>query len=289
MDGWQLHIRWIWVFYILLSVWMGGQMACAAKRIEDTMPVWKTRFPIMVIAHRGFSGAAPENTMASFRKAIDAGSDMLELDVHLSKDGEVVVIHDESVAKTTNGQGRIVDFTLKELKKLDAGSWFGPQFSGERIPTLKEVLEVAKGKILVNIEIKNPTHGRYFITELTDRAWQEVIKAEMVQQVIFSSFNPSALERIREKTPRGRVALLYHKPWESLREVTGGDSYAILNLRNIHLTKSKIAKIRQAGMQVNVYTVNPEEEMEQFVQWEVDGIITNHPDRLIKILQKKFP
>ena len=264
-------------------------MGCAGKRIEDAMPVWKTRFPIMVIAHRGFSGAAPENTLASFQKAIDVGSDMLELDIHLSKDREVVVIHDESLAKTTNGQGRIADFTLSELKKLDAGFRFGPQFSGERIPTLKEVLELAKGKILVNIEIKNPTHGRYFITELADRAWQEVNKAGMVHQVIFSSFNPAALERIREKIPRSRVALLYHKPWESPREITGGDSYAILNLRNIHLTKGKIAKIRQAGMQVNVYTVNPEKEMEQFVQWGVDGIITNHPDRLIKILQKKFP
>ena len=243
----------------------------------------------MVIAHRGFSGAAPENTLAAFQKAIDVGSDMLELDVHFSMDREVVVIHDETLERTTNGRGQVVDLALKELKKLDAGFRFGPQFSGERIPTLKEVLELAKGKILVNIEIKNPAHGRYFISELADRAWQEVKKAGMVHQVIFSAFNPAALERIREKTPRSRVALLYHKPWESPREVTGGDSYAILNLRNIHLTKNKIAKIHQAGMQVNVYTVNPVEEMEQFVQWGVDGIITNHPDRLIKILQKKFP
>ena len=275
---------------ILLGLFIGGPMGCAAKRVEDSMiPTWKTRFPVMVIAHRGFSGEAPENTLAAFQKAIDVGCDMLELDIHLSKDREVVVIHDETLERTTNGLGKVTDSTLKELKKLDAGSRFGPQFSGERIPPLKEVLELAKGKILVNIEIKNPTHGQYLITELADRAWQEVKKAGMLNQVIFSSFHPASLERIREKDSRSRVAFLYSKPWESLREVTGGTSYSVLNLRNIHLTKSKIAQIRQAGIQVNVYTVNSEEEMEQFIQWGINGIITNHPDRLIKILQKKFP
>jgi glycerophosphoryl diester phosphodiesterase len=110
----------------------------------------------------------------------------------------------------------------------------------------------------------------------------------MLNQVIFSSFNPMALERIKAKEPRAWVALLYHKDWNFLREVTGGESFFLLNLRRNFLTKGKITKIHQEGMKVNVYTVDSEEEMEQFIRWGIDGIITNQPGRLIKILQEKF-
>src|SRR5690606_9559351 len=153
---------------------------------------WSGKFPVMVIAHRGFSGAAPENTLAAFRKGIEIGSDMIELDVHLSRDGELVVIHDETLERTTNGKGRVADNTLMELKDLDAGSSFAPQFSGEKIPTLIEVIELAKGRVLVNIEIKNPTHQRYSITELAEKTLREVKKAGMIDKFIFSSFNPAA-------------------------------------------------------------------------------------------------
>src|SRR3972149_9393656 len=121
------------------------------------VPYWTGRFPVMVIAHRGFSGQAPENTLASFKKARELGSDMIELDVRFSKDGHMVVMHDDTLDRTTNGRGKVADYTLKELKQLDAGSWFAPQFSDERIPNLNEVLELAKGKILVNIEIGTPS------------------------------------------------------------------------------------------------------------------------------------
>lgn len=241
----------------------------------------------MVIAHRGFSGAAPENTLAAFQKAIEIGSDMIELDVQLSKDGNLVVLHDENLERTTNGRGRVVDSTLQELKKLDAGSWFGEQFSGAKIPTLSEVLDLAKGRVLVNIEIKHPAHGQYPITELADQAFEEVKKAGMVNGVIFSSFNPSALEWIKNNEPRVRVALLYHRDWNSLPEITAAKGYLVLNLRHTYLTKTKIAKIHREGMKVNVYTVNSEEELVKFVRWSADGIITNHPHRLIKILKRK--
>jgi len=262
-------------------------MGCAGKRVEEMkVPYWIGRFPVMVIAHRGFSGAAPENTLTAFQKAIEVGSDMIELDVQLSKDEEVVVIHDETLERTTFTGGKVFDYTLKELKKLDAGSWFGPQFSGERIPALKEVLGLAKGRILVNIEIKNPTHGQYSIIDLAKAALREVKKAGMLNQVIFSSFNPAGLEWIQEREPRVWVALLYHKSWSSLAEVTEGKNYSVLNLRNAYLTKDKIVKIHSEGMKVNVYTVNFEEEMEQFIRWGIDGIITNYPELLIKILEK---
>ncbi|MBM4331722.1 MAG: glycerophosphodiester phosphodiesterase [Deltaproteobacteria bacterium] len=287
MRNWGIYKKWAGTLLILVSILMGGQMGCVMKG-EEMKPTWKTKFPVMVIAHRGFSGEAPENTLAAFQKAIEVGSDMLELDVHLSKDKEVVVIHDETLERTTNGQGRVADLTLKELKKLDAGFRFAPQFSGERIPALKEILELARGRLPVNIEIKNPSHSQYSITELTDRALLEVKKAGMLPEVIFSSFDPVALERIKEREPGARVALLCHRDWILLQEVTLGKPYSVLNLRRNFLTREKIAKIHQEGMKVNVYTVDSEEEMEQFIGWGIDGIITNQPDRLIKILQKKF-
>ena len=264
-------------------------MTCATKKAaEMAVPYWTGKFPVLVTAHRGFSGDAPENTLAAFKKAMEVGSDMIELDVRFSKDGQIVVMHDDTLDRTANGRGKVSDYTLKELKQFDAGSWFAPQFSGEHIPTLVEVLELAKGKIRVNIEIKDESLGRYKITDLADRALQEVKKAGMEDQVIYVSFYPVALERIQERDSRLWVGLLYHRPWNSLHEVTGGKSFPVLGLRNSYLTKGKIDKIHQQGMKVNVYTVNSEEEMEQFIRWGVDGIITNHPDRLIKILQKKF-
>jgi glycerophosphoryl diester phosphodiesterase len=253
------------------------------------LPYFTGKFPVLVIAHRGFSGAAPENTLAAFKKAMEVGGDMLELDVHFSKDGQVVVIHDDTLDRTTNGRGKVGDYTLKELRQFDAGSRFAPQFAGERIPTLVEVLKLAKGKIPVNIEIKNDSPSPYKITDLADRVLQEVKKAGMEGEVIFSSFYPSSLERIKERDPRIWVALLYHRDWSSLREVTGGRAFPVLNLRLSFLTQEKIARIHREGMKVNTYTVNSEEEMERFIRWGVDGIITNHPDKLIRILKQKFP
>ena len=273
---------------VILLLLSGGFMGCAAKKVEIVkFPYWTGKFPILVVAHRGFSGAAPENTLIAFAKAIEVGSDMIELDVHLSRDGEIVVIHDETLERTTNGKGRVVDHTLQELKKLDAGSSFGPQFAGERIPTLKEVLDLAKGRVPVNIEIKNPTHGKYPIAELTEKVLREVNQAGMMDRVIFSSFNPAALEWIGRKEPRAWGAFLFHRSWNFLRDIPGSQEYAVLNLRNIHLTREKVAEIKKAGKRINVYTVNTDEEMEQFGRWGADGIITNHPDRLLKILQKK--
>ncbi len=289
MNSFKNHQRGGGIIFLLLAIWMGGEMACARKKaVEMIVPYWTGKFPVIVIAHRGFSGQAPENTLASFKKAIELGSDMIELDVRFSKDGQVVVIHDNTIDRTTNGRGKVADYTLKELKQFDAGSWFAPQFSGEQIPTLKEVLELAKGRIRVNIEIKNESLGQYAVTDLADRALQEVKEAEMADQIIFSSFYPSALTRIKQRDPRIWVALLYSRSWNYLPEITGGNPFSVLNLRNSYLTKGKIATIHQKGMKVNVYTVNSEEEMQQFVEWGIDGIITNRPDRLIKILHKKF-
>lgn len=273
-------------FIILLG---GGQMRCAKRMVGDRAdPLWTGKFPVFVIAHRGFSGVAPENTLIAFKKAIEVGSDMIELDVHLSKDGHVVVIHDDTLDRTTNGKGKVVDWTLEELKRLDAGSKFDPKFSGEKIPTLKEVLDLSRSHVLVNIELKRGDLGQYTLKDLTDRSLQEVERAGVIDQTIFSSFDPSALERIREKNPRVRVAYLYNKSWNFPQEVIEGRSFNTLSCRKSVLTDTNISKAHKEGVRVNVYTLNSEEEIERFLNMNVDGIITDYPDRLIKILQKRY-
>jgi len=218
---------------------------------------------------------------------MDLGVDMIEFDVLLSQEGQVVVIHDDTLNRTTNGKGKVADYTLHELKQLDAGSWFGKQFSGEKIPTLKKVLELTRGQVFLNIELKKGDLGQYTMEDLADRSLQEVEKAGMLNQVIFGSFDLSAIERIREKNPHIPVALIYSKSWTSPQEVTGGKSIPILSCSGKVLTQANTSKAHRQGMKVLVWTPNTEEHMEAFLNMGVDGIITNHPDRLIKILQKR--
>jgi glycerophosphoryl diester phosphodiesterase len=270
-------------------LWIGGVMSCPESRSEDLASIpWAGKYPVLAIAHRGFSGAAPENTLAAFKRAMEVGSDMIELDVHLSKDGQVVVIHDDTLKRTTSGAGKVADLTLQELKKLDAGKWFGSRFFGEKIPTLREVLELTRGKIPVHIELKEGDLGQYTITDLVDRSLEEVEQAGMLNQVLFGSFSLAAVDRVREKHPRLPVALICSKPWNLPQDATGGRPIPIISSSGKVLNQANAAKARQQGMKVVVWTLDQEEHMEQFLDVGVDGIVTNHPDRLIRILQKRF-
>lgn len=275
---------------VLAMLWMGAAMGCATQKpdVPPRLP-WAGKFPVLVIAHRGFSGAAPENTLAAFKKAIDAGADMVELDVHLSKDGHVVVIHDDTLDRTTNGKGNVASYTLSQLSEFDAGSWFNPRFSGERIPTLQEVLNLARGRIPVHIEIKKGDLGPYSIADLANRSLQEVEKAGMLSQVLFGSFDPAAIDRVSQSNPRARVALIHNQPWTVPQEVTGGRNIAVLSCGGKVLTQSNISGAHRRGLRIFVWTLNTDEQMQHFLNLEVDGIITNHPDRLVNILRKKYP
>ena len=246
------------------------------------------KFPIVVVAHRGFSGVAPENTMVAFKKAVEVGSDMIEFDVRLSKDGEVVVMHDEYVERTTNGKGKVIDLTLDDLKKLDAGSKFHSTFYGEKVPILREVLQLAYGQVKVNIELKEGDYGRWTILDLAERALKEVEMIGMVDQVMFSSFDPVAIEGIMKKSRTIPVAYIYNRPWSLPRQVTEGRPFPILNCRKSVLTTENISMANQEDIRVGVYTLNTEEEMERFIDLKVDAIITNQPDRLISILKKRY-
>ncbi|MBM4277775.1 MAG: glycerophosphodiester phosphodiesterase [Deltaproteobacteria bacterium] len=276
---------------LLLLVAMGGAglagcNMCRAEPFKNIFP--SGRFPVIVIAHRGFSGGAPENTISAFKKAIEVGSDMIELDVRFSKDGEIVVIHDETLERTTTGKGRVIEKTISELKQLDAGSKFHSSFSGEKIPTLRDVLQLAHRQIPVNIELKMGDYGRWTILDLAERAVGEVEKAGMVDQVIFSSFDPEALQRVLKKNQTVPVAYLYNRFWSFPQEVTEGRPFPTLNCRKSVLTSENISRAHQEGIRIGVYTLNTEEEMKRFIDLKVDAIITDYPDRLIDLLKKRY-
>jgi len=233
------------------------------------------------IGHRGASAAAPQNTLAAFRKAIELGADGVELDVQLSKDGAVVVIHDFSVDKTTNGTGRVAEKTLAELKALDAGSKFSPQFAGERIPTLSDVFDVLEGKLLVNVELKAPDRNRD--TSLVAPVLEVVRTHGMEKRVLFSSFNHHVLRAMKQLAPGIPIGLLYapHSPVYARRAWL--DPFEPHEARHPHysmLSAPIIGWYHRRGLRVNTWVVNEPDEMRRLIEVDVDGIITNKPDVL---------
>ena len=274
------------IFIISLS---GGFIMASAqlKTTPELGAAWRGKYPITVTAHRGFSGENPENTLAAFHAAIAAGADMVELDVHLTRDNELVVIHDDTLERTTDGKGNVADKTLAELKALDAGFRFNPRFAGERIPTLTEVLDITRGRILVNIELKKGKNFPYTMEQLADRTLAVVEKAGMMDQVLFSSFDPAAVDRIRARNPRLPIAVITQKPWATPEEAGGGKLYPAINSSFKNLNEKNVRLARTAGLQVHAWTVNTPADMEKVISLGVDGIITNHPDSLIDLLKGK--
>ena len=246
------------------------------------------RIPL-IVGHRGASAVAPENTLASFRRAIEEGADAIELDVHLTKDGEVVVIHDSSLNRTTNGRGRVREHTLNELKRLDAGCWFHKKFHSEKIPTLAEVFELLPLSIGVNIEIKADGLENKN-QDITDRCIDLIKYFKREKSILISSFQYKFLTRIKLLSPELATALLYdplHQFSESkiILAKSVGAKYIILNGR--YLRKRVIGSIHTNGMMVGEYTVNTKRRFERSIHSGVDIIITDNP-RKIKDFQKMF-
>lgn len=228
------------------------------------------------IAHRGFSANYPENTLISFKKAIEEKADMLELDVHLSKDKELIVIHDDTFDRTSNGKGNVSQLTLKEIKNLDAGSWFNKNFVNEKIPTLEEVLKEIKGKVLLNIELKCSED------ECVKKTISAVEKFNMVDEVILSSFNHQTLVLAKKINPKIKTAALVMSV-SDLQKIINEIKPDAINPNYTFIKKFTIKKIHEAGLKINVWTVNDEASIKRLIEWGVDGIISNYPDKVKKI------
>ena len=236
-----------------------------------------------VIAHRGFSGAAPENTIAAVRAAIEIQADMAEIDVTLTSDGHIVVIHDETLDRTTNGSGLVSDFSLTALQQLEAGSWFAPRFAEERIPTLDAVLDEVEGRILLNVEIKSESVDRGVVPKVAS----VIRKRGMIDQVVVSSFSPAALEQMHSEAPEILTAVLYntkfHKGQDSVEIVTDLGA-TVFNIKRQRLTKKMMRRCADNDIPVGIYTVNKPARMRRLVKKGIDAIFTDHPDRLLEIL-----
>jgi glycerophosphoryl diester phosphodiesterase len=280
-----------------------------------------------VIAHRGASAYAPENTLASFRQAVEMKADWFELDCTLTRDGEVIVIHDDKVDRTTNGKGAVRTLSLEEIKKLDAGSWKDPQFAGERLPTLGEALDTAQGHTGVYIEIKDSGEDAQLQAQIMDLVKdqttltpqlrsqvQKLIEASgtpnleltrkvialvrdrhMQRKVVIQSFSPIVCAVALAEAPDIRVEILggddKKKPamWEGFLRWGYLLGVAGFNPHAEAITPGRLAAFHAAGKTVSVWTVDKEEDMQRLAQWGVDNIITNRPDVCRKVLSETLP
>ncbi len=227
-----------------------------------------------IIAHRGANANAPENTMAAFQLAMDQGADGFELDVRLSGDGQVVVIHDGTVDRTTNGSGRVSEMSLKQLKSLDAGG-------GERIPALAEVLAKFGGNGLINIELKNFSS---IFDGLPHKVAELIIHYKLVDSVIVSSFNPINFRRIRRLLPDVPIGLLT-PPHQAKLWLWRLFKYDALHPHFSDVDEALVTAAHSCNRQVNVWTVDDHEEITRLAALNVDSIITNQPVRAREVLE----
>lgn len=236
--------------------------------------------PFLVIAHRGDSTHAPENTLAAFRKAIDTGADMIELDVQLTSDGVPVVFHDAVLDKHSNGTGLLSDFTTEKIRNLDAGSWFSKDFVGEKIPLLSEVLELAKENILLNIEIKSEAVSDNAYSGVEYKVCELVRLFAIEKQVLISSFDYRVPGRVAKINPEIKTGLLYN------RETSGGrtpaelvQSYGAFSFHcsRWQVRKQWITQCKKIGAPVYVYTVNGRWTMKSLIKKGVAGIFSDRP------------
>ncbi len=237
-----------------------------------------------IIAHRGFSSQAPENTMAAFEWALHFGVDGLEFDVHLTRDGVPVICHDEAVDRTTNGQGLVKDYTYEELTRLDAGSWYGPEFRGERIPALMELLErVRQTDLLINIELKTNIFTYPGIEEQVTGMLRDLA---MVDQCLISSFNHYTLVRTLTIMPQLRIGALYetdlYQPWRYAKTFNAN----ALHPGHHSINPAMVAAAHEAGLMVNPWTVDQPEAIRRVSAAGADALITNCPDVAKSVLQQ---
>lgn len=227
----------------------------------------------LVIAHRGASAEAPENTIAAFELAIDQGADGIELDVHLSADEHPVVIHDFTLERTTEGAGPVSAHRVRELKRLDAGGWWDRRFQGQRIQTLQEVLERFRDRARFWVELKG---GSRLYPGIEDRVVSMLEIYDVVDRTLVQSFDHDAITRIRSLSREIRVGVLVAKAPLEAALLEPGVASAICPAADL-VTDSLVADIRRAGLECYVWTVHEPALMDRLVDWNVNGIITDRP------------
>ncbi len=237
------------------------------------------------IAHRGASGHAPENTMAAFEKAFEMKADYIEIDVQMTKDKELVAIHDTTVNRTTNGVGAVGDYTLEELQQLDAGSWFSDDFSGEKIPTFGEILDTYRGKIGILIELKSPELYPGIEEKVAHALTERNMDQPNNQKIIIQSFNHESVQTSKELLPNIPHGVLAGLAWANVtdEQLEQFATYADFFNPNLNIvTDELVNRVHHAGMEIYSYTVRTQKQADKLFNHGVDGIITDFPEYVYK-------
>lgn len=237
---------------------------------------------IINYAHRGASGYCPENTMAAFARGLELGATGIETDVQLSKDGQLVLIHDEQLKRTTGAAGLVKDYDLAELKKLDAGSWMSKDFEGQTIPALEELFDLVKQRnMILNLELKN---GFIQYPGIEEKIIAMIKKYDMVERTIISSFNHYSLAYCHQLAPEIQTGILYmeglYEPWKYAEQIGA----TALHAYKYAVIPEWVAEAAKCGKIYNPFTVNEPHEMQRLIDAGVAGIITDYPDRLAQLL-----
>lgn len=239
------------------------------------------------IAHRGASGSAPENTLAAFKKAIEIGVDAVELDLHGTADGEIVVIHDASLNRTTNMRGQINQTTLARIKCADAGAWFDAAFTGEPVPTLTEALKCISSEAalykrapIAVLEIKDPLIGETVV--------EKIREVNMLEMAVIISFHASVLQTVRAAEPRIPTGWLIGNhngsvfPAQLCQQLAELGS-SLLNVNHLMITAEFAYEVRRRGITLWSWTVDSIDRMRQMKEFGVQGITSNHPERFAAV------
>ncbi len=234
-----------------------------------------------ILAHRGASGEAPENTRAAFELAAAQGADGIETDIRYTRDNRIVICHDEELLRLTGTPGKVSDFTLAKLRQLNFAKHFG-DFPAEPIMTLAELLTLAKAaNFYVNLEVKHSYHALYQYRTLAEEAASEVIKQDMVGQVIFSSFVFPYMMRLKKRRPEIACAFLFEKQHTFTIGLAKHSKMEALHPRQDLVTEAYLDSVHEAGLKLNTWTVNEPADIEQMLDIGVDAIITNYPARAL--------
>lgn len=230
-----------------------------------------------IFAHRGFSGNYPENTMLAFRKAYEIGCDGIELDVQLTKDSVMVIMHDETIDRTSSGKGNLRDYTYEQLCGFDCSAKFAGKYGFQKIPTLQEYLEWVKNTGLVtNIELKNSV---YYYEHLEEMVIDMVRQYHLEERVLFSSSNLVSVLKCKRLIPQIPAGFLMEVRMDNMGAFTRENRVEFYHPDKNFLTEDQVKDCHDKGIGVNVWTVNKEKQMEQMAAWGVDGIFTNYPDK----------
>lgn len=228
-----------------------------------------------IFAHRGYSGKYPENTMIAFKKALECGVDGIELDVQLTKDGEVVIIHDETIDRTTTGKGFVVDYTYEELEKFDASFKF-KDLGFNKIPTLREYFQLVKDyDIVTNVELKTGINEYLGIEE---KVWELIKEYNLEEKVIISSFNHFSVMRMKKIAPQLKYGFLSEDWIIDAGKYTHSHGVQCYHPRFNNLVPDVIKELKKYNLEINTWTVNLEEDMRYLYSNNIDVIITNYPE-----------